>query len=69
MNKHSFMCNCSACKNKRRSSGCYIGLIAFWIVVIFYQAIITIFFTITWNAVILFLEIILLFFLIFRIIW
>lgn len=66
--RHSFFCNCSACKYKRKNSGCYIGLIGIWILILLYQALITMFFTLTFNAVILFIEIAIFFVLILGII-
>lgn len=66
--KHTMFCNCTYCKNKRRSSGCYLSFIAFLIFVIVYQSFLLIFFPFTWGCIILFIEIILLLLLIIGII-
>lgn len=66
--KHSCFCNCNACKTKRKNSGCYLAIIGFWILILIYQAFITMFFTLTFNAVILFIELVIFFILILGII-
>ena len=66
--KHSFFCGCANCKYKRKNSGCYLSIIGFWVLIILYQAFITMFFTLTFNAVILFIELFIFFLLLIGII-
>ena len=66
--KHGFFCNCNTCKCKRRNSGCYLAFLGFWLLIIVYQSFLLIFFTVTSYAILLFIEIILFFVLLIRII-
>ena len=55
--KHGFFCNCNTCKYKRRTSGCYLAFLGFWLLIIIYQSFLLIFFTVTSYAILLFIEI------------
>jgi len=54
--KHGFFCRCELCKLKRRQSILYIGCLIAFVIVILYQAFLTIIVTTKLNAVLLFIE-------------
>lgn len=53
---HGFFCTCEVCKLKRRTSILYMGIIVSSLIILIYQAFLTMFFTTKLNAVILFIE-------------
>ncbi len=53
---HGFFCRCEACKIKRKTSIFYMGLLVSSLIILIYQAFLTMFFTTKLNAVILFCE-------------
>lgn len=66
--KHNMFCRCDICKSKRRSNILYLVILLFLILIIFYQSFILIFITTKINAIILFLELIALLFIVFQVI-
>lgn len=53
---HGFFCRCELCKLKRRQSMYYLASLIALVIIIFYQAFLTIFVTTKLNAFILFFE-------------
>lgn len=56
MNKHKPFCRCNYCKQKRRSSIFYLWAILAFLIVICYQLLLLVFITTRLNAVILLIE-------------
>lgn len=50
---HGFFCRCECCKFKRKTSLLYMGSLIAFLIIIFYQTILLIFFTTKINAIIL----------------
>lgn len=66
---HGFFCRCEICKTKRRQSLLYLASLMALVIIIFYQAFLTIFVTTKLNAIILFIELCCLFIGLFRILF
>ncbi len=61
---HSFFCRCHLCKQKRLLNPVYLFFILFFLIIIFYQAFLLIFLTTKIHAILLFIEFLMMMFLI-----